>query len=292
MRMEETWTILRVLQWTTGHFKRKGVEQPRANAEVLLAHVLEMERIGLYLHYDKPLGKTELARYRECVRRRTAREPSQYITGKQEFWSLEFEVTPAVLIPRPETEILVERAAALLKNANATVLDLGTGSGVIAVALAHECPSLRIVATDRSPEALAVAKRNSMRHGVEERIHFAAMDLFSGFSITACPFDLIVSNPPYVSDTDFANLPPEIARYEPESALRGEGPEGLGTIRRILEKARNLLKKDGHLFIEIGCGHAGILRKAAAADFGMRCMEFIKDYSDIFRVLHAWDPIG
>lgn len=290
--MEETWTILKVLQWTTGHFRRRGIEQPRANAEVLLAHVLEMDRIQLYLHYDRPLGITELAGYRELVRRRAAREPSQYITGKQEFWSLEFEVNPAVLIPRPETEILVERTADLLRNSSGTALDLGAGSGAIAIALARECPSIRIVATDRSPLALAVARRNAIRHHVQDRIHFAAMDLFDGFALPLCSFDLIASNPPYVSDEDFLNLPPEISRHEPESALRGNGPAGLGVISRILKAAPRFLKKGGHLFVEIGQGQMEILRERSAADLGMEHMEFIKDYSDIYRVLHVWGPIG
>jgi len=290
--MEERWTILKVLQWTTGHFKRRGIEQPRANAEVLLAHVLEMDRIQLYLHYDKPLGRTELARYRELVRRRAAREPSQYITGRQEFWSLEFEVNPAVLIPRPETEILVERAADILRNSGGTALDLGTGSGAIAIALARECPTIRILATDRSPAALTVAKRNAMRLHVRDRIHFAAMDLLGGFSLPACSFDLIASNPPYISDGDFLNLPPEISRYEPESALRGNGPAGLGVIHRILTEAPAFLKKDGHLLVEIGQGQAEILREESATGIQMEHMEFIKDYSGIYRVLHLWGPIG
>lgn len=290
--MEETWTILRVLQWTTGHFKRRGIEQPRANAEVLLAHVLEIDRIQLYLHFDKPLGTAELARYRESVRRRAAREPSQYITGRQEFWSLEFEVGPAVLIPRPETEILVERSADLFRESVGTALDLGTGSGAVAVALARECPSIRIVGTDRSPEALAVAQRNSARHLVRDRVHFVAMDLFSAFRLPACAFDLIVSNPPYIGDADFEDLPPEISRFEPERALRGNGPDGLDIIRRILADARSFLKKDGHLFIEIGKGQAEILLEIPPARFGMKRMEFIKDFSDIDRVLHLWEPIG
>ena len=168
--MEETWTILKVLQWTSGYFSRHGIEQPRANAEVLLAHVLGKERIELYLHFDQPLSTLELTRYRQAIKRRAAREPAQYITQKQEFWSLEFEVNPSVLIPRPETELLVEMALEFLGNTRQKVLDLGTGSGAIAVAMAMERPAADIVATDASCDALQVAKRNAIRHGVSDRI--------------------------------------------------------------------------------------------------------------------------
>ena len=148
--MDEKWTVLKVLQWTTAFFERKHLEQPRASAEVLLAHVLRMERLQLYLNFDRPLTSAELTAYRATIQRRAAREPTQYITGKQEFWSLELEVTPAVLIPRPETEVLVERTLELAGDSGKCVLDLGTGSGAVAVALAHERPNLKIIASDRS----------------------------------------------------------------------------------------------------------------------------------------------
>ncbi len=176
--MEEQWTVLKVLQWTTEYFRDKGFEQPRADAEVLLAYVLGMERVQLYLNYDKPLSREELARFRGLVRRRAAYEPAQYITGKQEFWSLDFEVTPAVLIPRPETEMLVEKALEIAGNKPSFVLDLGTGSGAIAVALAHERSRIRVIAADKSWPAIEVARKNALRNGVAERICFVAMDLF------------------------------------------------------------------------------------------------------------------
>lgn len=284
--MEETWTILKVLQWTTGFFSRKGIEQPRANAEVLLAHVLGAERIQLYLHYDKPLTAHELARFREIVRRRAAHEPTQYITQKQEFWSLELEVTPSVLIPRPETELLVEKALEVLGKAPARVLDVGTGSGAIAVALAHEQPNLEAIATDKSPEALVLAKRNAARHQVQSRIQFVAMDLFSGFSCTLPPFDLIISNPPYISEGELCDLAPEVVRHEPESALRGGDPHGLGVIRRILAEFCDYLRPGGTLLMEIGYGQAEILRDELARDSRIKWYEFIRDYSGILRVLH------
>ena len=254
--MEEQWTVLKVLQWTTEYFSEKGFEQPRADAEVLLAHALGMERIHLYLNYDKPLSAEELARFRGFIRRRAAFEPTQYITGKQEFWSLDFEVTPAVLIPRPETEVLVEKALEIAGNEPCLVLDLGTGSGAIAVALAHERTGIRVIAADKSWSAIEVARRNAVRHGVADRISFVVTDLFG--AIASRPlFDLIVSNPPYVSDAEFLDLAPEIANYEPRSALRGGGKRGLALIRKILEQFHVHLKPRGSLLTGNRTGAGG-----------------------------------
>jgi release factor glutamine methyltransferase len=281
---EAPWTILKVLQWTTGYFQRHEIEQARANAEVLLAHVLGLERIQLYLRHDQPLTGDELAKFREVVRRRAAREPTQYIMQKQEFWSLDFEVTPSVLIPRPETELLVQLAAEILGTASARVLDLGTGSGAIAVALAHECPNLAIVAIDSSPAALEVARRNAVRHRVSHRIAMAAMDLFSG--LTPSPhFDLMVSNPPYIGDTEFSGIAPEVSRYEPETALKGGGSEGLRVIRRILHDMPLHLKAGGYLLLEIGQGQASLLAEELERNPQIEDHAFIEDYSGVLRVL-------
>jgi release factor glutamine methyltransferase len=286
-RMEETWTILGIIQWTTAYFSRKGVEQPRSNAEVLLGHVLGMSRIDLYIHFDKPLSSEELGRFREAVKRRAGREPTQYITRKQEFWSLEFEVTPAVLIPRPETEWLVEKALEIIGDDPATVLDLCTGSGAVAVALAFERPSLTVVATDLSNDALIVARRNAVRHAVADRVHFALMDLFGGFNPRLLPFDVIVCNPPYIGETEFPALAPEVGVYEPELALRGGGPEGLNLIRSILSQFTNHLKPGGSLFVEIGMGQAEILPGELEQFPGMESYRFIRDYAGVLRVLHC-----
>lgn len=279
--MEEKWTILKVLQWTTGYFSGKGIEQPRADAEVLLAHLLGVQRIQLYLNYDKPLAPGELARYRELVRRRAAHEPTQYILGRQEFWSLEFEVTPDVLIPRPETELIVEKVLELAADRPMLALDIGTGSGAIAVALAHESPLMSIIAGDRSLPALKVARRNADRHGVIDRVHFVQMDLMEAL-LPKRQFDFIVSNPPYVSEAEFLDLAPEIANYEPHSALRGGGSHGLDLVHGILRKFRDYLKPDGSLLTEIGQGQAEILERELTLKH-----EFIKDYAGIKRVLHA-----
>jgi release factor glutamine methyltransferase len=226
-----------------------------------------------------------LARFRGLIRRRAAYEPAQYITGKQEFWSLDFEVTPAVLIPRPETEVLVERALEIIGHSEALVLDLGSGSGAIAVALAHERPAVKVVATDRSMAAIEVAGRNAARNKVADRISFVVTDLFE--SITSRPvFDLIVSNPPYVSDAEFLDLAPEIANYEPRSALLGGGKLGLGLIGKILGEFQTRLKSGGAFLMEIGMGQAEVLEKEYPAHLCAGRFEFIEDYSGIKRVLH------
>jgi release factor glutamine methyltransferase len=289
--MEERWTVLSVLQWTAEYFGRKDIEQPRASAEILLAHVLSMERIQLYLNFDRPLSPLELASYREVIRRRAAHEPTQYITGKQEFWSLELEVTPAVLIPRPETELLVEKTLDLVRNSAKRVLDLGTGSGAIAIALAHECPALDVIASDQSCAALQVARRNAMRHRLLERIALVATDLLQGFSSLSAPFDVIVSNPPYIGEKEFPFLALEIIEYEPNTALLA-GPQGLAAIRRILREAPAYLKSQGSLLLEIGAGHAELLREELKNDPYFDLCEFHRDYSGILRVLHVRKVLG
>ena len=286
--MEATWTILKLIQWTTQYFSRKGVAQPRTDAEVLLAHVLGIERIQLYLRFDQPLRETELAEYREAVRRRATHEPLQYITGRREFWSLELEVSPSVLIPRPETEVLVEKALVLLKgNGSAIpwVLDLGTGSGAIAIALAHEHPGVRVLATDISTAAIAVAQRNARRHQVADRVHLVAMDLCCGLAVAGAAFDLIVSNPPYIASSDIPGLAPEIAHFEPRNALDG-GSQGLDVIQRIMDQAHGYLKPSGSLLVEIVHSQAEPLRHQLVAHPGYSTMEVIADYAGIPRVLH------
>lgn len=290
--MEQVWTILRVLQWTTGYFQRHGIAQARADAEVLLAHVLGVQRIDLYLHYDQPLTVDELARYRDLVRRRARCEPTQYIVQHQEFWSLELTVNSAVLIPRPETELLVERAIQLLGDTAARVLDVGTGCGAIALALATECPSAAIFASDASVQALQVARHNAHRHHLADRVTLVAMDLFSALATTQPVFDLIISNPPYIDADEFNRLPAAIARYEPRSALWGGSPHGLGVILQIIGTGLAYLKPAGKLLVEIGQGQAERLEETLAGNPHCKHYQFHKDYSGILRVLEIHKTIS
>jgi len=285
---EEPWTILKFLHWTTYYFKEKGVTEPRASAEVLLTHVLCRDRLFLYLNFERPLEPIELSAFRECIKRRVAGEPNQYITGTQEFWSLPLHVTPDVLIPRPETETLVEAVLDFLEstNAQAYVMDLGTGSGAIAVALATELPKARIVATDISPDALRLASENALRHGVRKRISFVCADMFGGLSKEREKFTVVVTNPPYVSQVEFAKLPREIRDYEPSHALNG-GPDGLTVISRILKDAPLFLRLPGCLILEIGAGQAAQVSELVTQTHGYGQHRFLKDYNGIDRVLVA-----
>lgn len=285
---QKRWTILKLLQWTTEYFQKKGIDSPRSEAEVLLAYTLGLRRIDLYLRYDQPLNPDELSRFREVVRRRSNREPSQYITGRKEFWSLEFEVNPSVLIPRPETELLVEKAIeCILDRGYKRVVEIGTGSGVIAVTIAKELPILNsIVATDISFEAIAVARRNAIRHGVADRINFVVSDLFLAFR-TEPLFDLILSNPPYVSQEDYEKLAPEIRNHEPSIALLGGGLDGTAKIRSILSDGWKRLRCGGMMLIEMGYNQASVLVqffKEIAKNCSYR-INVLKDYSGLDRIL-------
>lgn len=285
---QKRWTILKLLQWTTEYFQKKGIDSPRSEAEVLLAHTLGLRRIDLYLRYDQPLNPDELSRFREVVRRRSNREPSQYITGRREFWSLEFEVNPSVLIPRPETELLVEKAIeCILDRGYRRVLEIGTGSGVIAVTIAKELPVLNfIVATDISYEAIITARRNAIRHGVADRIRFVVSDLFTAFKAEPL-FDIIVSNPPYISYGEYETLAPEIRNHEPSVALLGGGPDGTDKIKVILTDGWKRLKSGGMMLIEIGYNQAGVLAQFFEEVEKNRShrLNVLKDYSGFDRIL-------
>ncbi len=282
---QQTWTILKVIQWTTDYFRRKGLEQPRSDAEVLLAHALGMRRMDLYLRYDQPLDPEELARYRALIQRRAAREPVQYITGRQEFWSLELEVTPAALIPRPETERLVELALEAFPDTPLRALDIGTGSGAVAIALAKERPRWSVVACDISEEALHLARRNAARHAVADRIDFVRCDLASPFRLMPPPFQLICANPPYIGDAEWAGLSPEITRFEPRVALLGGGPEGTQLPARLLREAVPLLRPGGVLLMEMGSAQAQELQNTAESLGAGHLVSAHKDYGGKQRVL-------
>lgn len=253
------WTIRRVLEWTTGYLKERGSESPRLDAELLLAHARGCPRIQLYTAYDEPLPDAVRATMRELVQRRAAAEPVAYLIGQREFFSLPFHVTPAVLIPRPDTETLVMEALNVLKpRATPTVLDLGTGSGCIAIALAVNFPTARTTAVDLSNAALEVARRNAARHTVTDRIQFLEGDLFDPLPAGA-RFDAIVSNPPYVRTGEIPELQAEVRLSEPHGALDG-GEDGLDIIRRIVDNAPSRLVPGGALLIECSPEQAAAVR--------------------------------
>lgn len=243
------WTTRRILEWTIEHLSRHGSETPRLDAEVLLAHAWGCPRIQLYTRYDDLVQTDVRTRMRELVKRRAAAEPVAYLVGHREFFSLDFRVTPDVLIPRPDTETLVVEALERLKPlAKPNVLDFCTGCGCVAVAVAKNHPGAQLTATDVSPAALNIARGNAERHGVAERIHCLEGDLSSPLPAEA-RFDMIVSNPPYVRTEELPELDPQVSRHEPRLALDG-GPDGLDVIRRIIVEAPRHLIPDGRLLLE------------------------------------------
>jgi release factor glutamine methyltransferase len=248
--MKETWTILKVLTWTRGYLADKGVENSRLEAEWLLCAALGLDRVGLYVNHDKPLTADELAACRTMVSRRARREPLQYILGSQDFCGLEFEVSPGVLIPRHDTETLVEETVKRSRKGE-RVLDIGVGSGCIAVALARELPDSDVTGVDSALEPLELAARNAERHGVSLTLVHGS--LFEPLEDRT--FDLIVSNPPYIPTHDLEHLQPEVRDFEPRTALDG-GIDGLDFYRTIIPAAIDHLNAEGWLIMEIGIGQA------------------------------------
>ena len=279
------WTILSLLKWAANYFESHDIESPRAAAEILLAFALKMTRIDLYLKYDQPLSSDELAAFKSLIKRRIKREPVAYILGEKEFWSLDFKVNPGVLIPRPETECLVEAALPELEQSSTlSILDLGTGSGAIVIALASEHPRHRYVASDRSPDAVKLAEENARRHQMENRISFCIGEWFEPLEQTKDTFDLIVSNPPYIRAGDIVKLQPEILGYEPRIALDG-GEDGLDWIKLIVRSAPLYLRSGGSLIMEIGHDQREEIQKIISDAGGYGEIQFSKDYSGHDRIV-------
>lgn len=279
-------TIQSLLRKSVAFLEEQGVDEARRSAEMLLCSVLGVRRIDLYLRFEQPVKEDELVLYRTLIRRRLAREPVQYIMGDTEFYSLPFRVTPDVLIPRPETEHLAEAAIAALRAADgeARALDIGTGSGILAVVLAREAPNASLTASDISAAALAVAADNAARNGVAERIRFLAHDILTGSpEALGGPFEVVVSNPPYIAPQDMAELQREISEYEPRAALTDER-DGLTFYRRFAELAPALLAPGGRMFLEIGMGQRPDIERIFVSA-GCTCIDVIADYSGIERVL-------
>ena len=283
--MQELWTIGRILKWTEQYFKGKGIESPRLDAEVLLSHILGRERIYLYVHFDEPLEPAELARYREAIKQRVQRVPVAYIIGEKEFMGLTFKVTADTLVPRPDTEILVQAAVERLRARGETprFADIGTGSGAICLSILHFLPKAQADTVDISPAARAVAEENAAALEVADRVTFHTGDLLA--PLAGQCYDAILSNPPYIPDGDIAALAPEVRLKEPRTALAG-GKDGLDFYRRLTADAPALLKDGGFLAVEVGIHQAAPVAALAVPAFSRT--EILKDYAGIERVVIAW----
>jgi release factor glutamine methyltransferase len=296
--------ILDVINKTTPYFEKQGIESSRLTIELMLAHLLQKKRLQLYLEFERELDEKTLAALREMVKRRVAGEPLQYITGETEFCGLRLLVDRRVLIPRPETELLVETVAGRLKaesgerkagggrqetedgrqQTGVSIVDVGTGSGCIAIALAQKLPNAEITALDVSTDALEVARGNAALHQVEKIVRFLESDLLEKF-VSSSPVDVIVSNPPYIADGELAKLPKEVRDFEPVRALAA-GEDGLKVIRRLVMDAKRILSPSGFMALELGAG-----QRAAVEDFlgqqGYEVVEVAKDLQGHERVIVA-----
>lgn len=278
------WTILKILQWTQQYFQSKGVENPRLDAEVLLCAVLDKSRIQLYTNFDEPLEEQELKQYRGYVARRAAREPVAYILGHKGFLQYDFKVTKDTLIPRPETELLVEQLVSLNRDRRPVrILDLGCGSGAIIDSLLAELPEARGMGVDISPGAAAVTRENALSLGVGERLETVVSDLYEKVPREE-KFQVLVSNPPYIPEGDLAGLQAEVHR-EPRRALDG-GRDGLDFYRRILRDLWSYLDPEGMAAFEIGQGQGEDVARLCR-EAGLDCVKVRKDYGDMDRMVFA-----
>ena len=305
------WTILKLIEWTAGYFAKYGVPNPRLDAELLLSHTLNKKRIALYLSFEQPVVEGDLAIFKGYVQRRAKREPLQYIIGSQDFCGVTMQVTPAVLIPRPETELLVEETLSLVARRSSlgkratnhesrvTILDLCTGSGCIIAALANKLPDAHFTGVDISETALEIARQNTEKW--KDRVELLHGNLFEALSPPPIPprrwngfhlrggmgggaFDVIISNPPYVAESDWPTLQPEIRDHEPKEALIA-GEDGLAIIKDITNNAHRFLKPGGQLIIELGDGQADAVRQLVA-NAGHYCKtELLKDYGGVERII-------
>jgi release factor glutamine methyltransferase len=283
-------TVLEVIQRSAGFLAKRGIDSPRLQVELLLAHLLQLPRMGLYLNFERTLTPAELEQFRELVKRRAQHEPLQHLTGSTCFCGLELAVNRSALIPRPETEVLAELGWQFLNAKTPAAasapkaLDFGTGSGCLAIALAVKSPAALVHATDISPEALALARKNAARHGVGDRILFFAGDGFAALP-EKIRFDLILSNPPYIPSAEIPALQPEVRDHDPRLALDG-GPDGLDFYRRLACEAIPWLKPAGRLAVEFGDGQADSLRQIFSQQNWI--VEAVKpDYNQRLRILVA-----
>lgn len=283
---DEPWTILRLLNWTQTYLREKGSESPRLDAEVLLSHVLQTDRVKLYTQYAQEVGSADRASYRELIRKRAEGAPVAYLVGRKEFFSLPLAVSPSVLIPRPDTEFAVVECLDVLKGRpDPLVIDVGTGSGAIALAIAHQRIDARLLAVDLSPEALAVARSNAERHHLSDRVEFVEGDLLSRAADRG-PFDVIVSNPPYIPTAVIPTLEAGVRDFEPHLALDG-GTDGLRVVARLVEQAVPLLKPGGHLILEIGSDQEQPVRDMLGSRPELELAPTVRDGAGHPRVIRA-----
>ncbi len=285
-----------VLKEAINALSSEGIEQSRLEAKLLLAHVLGIRKEDLIIRPDQELTDLQEEQYQHLVERRCRREPLAYIVGHREFWSLEFKVNPKVLIPRPETEGVIEHLLSLSdtdSGSQATrILDLGTGSGILAIVAALEFPTVRVTAVDISNEVLGVAQENALQHRVAERVEFLNMDLMQSWSILRDGlYDYILSNPPYIASDQFGQLMPDVRDYEPRAALDG-GPEGLVYYRKIIAAAFTYLRPGGYLIFEVGDHQAGLVKQIFQACNCWDTIEIVPDLSGRDRVVSARSVFG
>ncbi len=275
-------TILEAIKLSTEYLKKKNVESPRANAEILLSEILKVKRLDLYLSFDKPLTDSEINLYREAIKKRGMRIPLQYIVGQVDFYGLKIMVNENVLIPRPETELLVEKIIGEVKNkSELKILDIGSGSGNISLALAKNISDSFVQGIDISPEAVNIANENA-KINLISNVNFSQKDIFEDEIISFGKFDIIVSNPPYVSISDYQNLEPELKNYEPKIALTDDD-DGLRFYRRIALLLKHLLNSNGKLFLELGAGQFQTIKEIFISS-GIQNIKVFKDYQGIDRI--------
>lgn len=281
------WTVLKILQWTTQYFESHGIDSPRLTAELLLAHALGTTRLALYLQHDQPLCASERAAFKLLIQRRLRREPVAYILGKKGFWNLDLDVSPEVLVPRADTETLVETALEVIPAKTDgpcwSILDAGTGSGAIVLSIAGERRGHRYMATDRSMAALRMARKNAFKIGLDG-ILWVEADWLDAFGCRS--LDVVVSNPPYIPSADIDRLEPEVRDYEPRAALDG-GRDGLEAIRKIVADAPRVLRLNGMLILEIGWNQGGAVQRLIEATGCFTDIRIRKDLGGMDRVVVA-----
>ena len=298
MQELKEWQVVELLKTTAVFFEEKNVDEPRISAELLLGHILGQSRLQLYLHHNRPVYQDELDRFRVLCRQRLEGRPVQYIIGEQFFYGLKFTVDERVLIPRPETELLVDHALESLGmtgrggSREAKILDIGTGSGCIAITMAKLCPSLKAVAIDCSLDALDIARLNAANIGVESRVEFIAGDMFSELfaaSLPDSPYDLVVSNPPYIPEAEWEGLQKEVKHYEPKIALTT--PQGTECYSVIAVQAKQLLVPGGKLCFELHADAAEAVSNLMTFQ-GFTGITVLKDYSGFDRIISGIFPTG